>query len=169
MRLLHAASKYTSRISDLKAIYTAFIRSKLDHSSVVWHSSISKKNRKQIERIQKAAIRVILKNKFDNYDEGLKFLNIDSLDERREKHSLKFAQKCLKNEKVRNMFPVNMKTKKKTRNNEKYKVNFAKSERYKRSTIPSLQRKLNENEKTLNYQCTSELCYTTLFPITEKL
>ena len=42
MRLLHAASKYTSKISNLKTIYTAFIRSKLDHSSVVWHSSISK-------------------------------------------------------------------------------------------------------------------------------
>ena len=34
MRLLHAASKYTSKLSDLKTIYTAFIRSKLDHSSV---------------------------------------------------------------------------------------------------------------------------------------
>ena len=38
MRILHAAAKFTSKISDLKTIYNMFIRSKLEHSSVVWHS-----------------------------------------------------------------------------------------------------------------------------------
>ena len=67
------------------------------------------------------------------------------------------------------MFPVNIKNGKKTRNHKKYKVNFAKAERYKKSAIPSLQRMLNENEKKQNYLCTSELCYTSVLPITEKL
>ena len=92
MRLLHAASKYISNISDMKAIYTAFIRSKLDHSSVVWNSGITKANRKSIERIQKAAWKVILKDKYKNYEDALKYLNMDNLNERRNKHSLKFAK-----------------------------------------------------------------------------
>ena len=100
---------------------------------------------------------MILRNKFDNYEDALIYLNIDNLDERRKKNSLNFAKKCLKNEKVRSIFPVNSKNKKKTRNHEKYEVNFAKAERYKNSTIPSLQRMLNENDKKINYLCTSEL------------
>ena len=147
MRLLHAASKYTSKISDLKTIYSAFIRSKLDHSSVVWHSGISKKNIKAIERIQKAAVKVILKNKYTSYEEGLKFLNLENLEERRIKQSLNFAKKCLRNEKVRNMFSVNKNKSMKTRNSEKYKVNFAKSERYKKSPVINFQRLLNQHDQ----------------------
>ena len=44
------------------------------------------------------------------------------------------------------MFPININRTKITRNSNKYKVNFAKTERYKKSSIPSLQRMLNEHE-----------------------
>ena len=131
--------------------------------------ALASKNRNSIERIQKAAVKLILKDRYTNYEDGLKFLNIDKLEERRRKHSLSFAKKCLRNEKVTNLLPVNIKNTKNTRNHEKYKVNFAKTERYKTSTIPSLQRMLNEQEKELKDLCTSELCYTPVFPITEKL
>ena len=60
MRLLHAASKLTSKTSDMKTIYTAFIRSKLDHSSVLWHSGLSKKNRKGYRKLL-LRVKVILK------------------------------------------------------------------------------------------------------------
>ena len=59
MRLLHAAAKYTSKISDLKTIYNMFIRSKLEHSSVVWNSGLTQDEREDLERIQKAAVKVI--------------------------------------------------------------------------------------------------------------
>ena len=49
MRLLHAASKYISKISDMKTIYTAFLRRKLDHSSVVWQSGLSKNKTKSLK------------------------------------------------------------------------------------------------------------------------
>ena len=44
------------------------------------------------------------------------------------------------------MFPINLNNTKITRNPNKYKVNFAKTERYKKSSIPSLQRMLNQHE-----------------------
>ena len=69
-----------------------------------------------------------------------------SLQKRREYLSLKFAKKCLKNEKVKNFFPINQNNIKRTRNHELFKVNFANRKRYASSTIPTLQRMLNSNE-----------------------
>ena len=58
-----------------------------------------------MERIQKAATKVILENKV-TYEDALKYLNLDSLDDRRSKFSLRVAKNCIKNGKVRNMFPI---------------------------------------------------------------
>ena len=66
LRILHEASKFTGKISDLKMIYTMYIRSKLDSSSVVWHSSLNEKENNSLERCQKAAVKVILKNNYRN-------------------------------------------------------------------------------------------------------
>ena len=46
MQLLHKASKFTNNLKDLKQIYMLQIRSKLDQSAVVWHSSLSQKKQK---------------------------------------------------------------------------------------------------------------------------
>ena len=117
---------------DLKNIYLTFVRSVLEKSAVVWHSSLTKKNKAALERVQKAAVRVILGNSSITYQEGLKKLNIEKLDNRREKLCLNFAKKCLTNEKVKHMFPKKIsKHLMKKRNIKKYKVNFARTKRYK--------------------------------------
>ena len=104
MQLLYKSASFTSNIIDLRNIYFTFIRSILEKSAVVWHSSLSKKNRLTLERVQKAAVKVILKNKYTNYKEGLKTLNIENLDDRRSQLCLKFAKNCLKIDKVKEMF-----------------------------------------------------------------
>ena len=106
--------------NDLRTIYLTFIRSILEQSAVVWHSSLTKKNRRDLERVQKSAVRVIMSDKYQNYMHGLKTLKLETLDKRRERLCLSFAKKCLNNEKVRNFFPKNvskqkMKRKKKNR------------------------------------------------------
>ena len=50
---------------------------------MVWNSGISKANTKSIERIQKSAVKMILKDKYKNYEDALRYLNIDTLSERR--------------------------------------------------------------------------------------
>ena len=92
---------------DLKKIYLTFIRSILDHSAVVWHSSLTAKNRRDLERVQKAAVRVILGRNYSNYNDGLKKLKLENLNKRREGICLRFSKNCLNNEKVRSMFPKN--------------------------------------------------------------
>ena len=44
MQLLHAASWYTNSKVDLKSLYLTFIRSVLEQSAVVWHSSLKKED-----------------------------------------------------------------------------------------------------------------------------
>ena len=51
MQLLNAAASFTSARQDLKSIYVTFVRSVLEQSSVVCHSSLSSENRKDIERL----------------------------------------------------------------------------------------------------------------------
>ena len=43
------------------------------------------------------------------YEEALEKINLQPLNERRDELCLNFAQKCLKSEKVKNIFPVNKK------------------------------------------------------------
>ena len=105
MQLLHRASNFTSNVQDLKSIYLTYIRSVLEQSAVVWYSGLTVKNRRDLERVQKAAVRVILKVKCTTYKEGLKQLKIGTLDQRREQLCLKFAQNCLINERVSSFFP----------------------------------------------------------------
>ena len=74
MRLLHAASRFTPKISDLKTIYKMFIRSSLEISSVVWHSGLVEKNRADLERVQKSAVKLILNERDLKYEDALKKL-----------------------------------------------------------------------------------------------
>ena len=70
---------------------------------MVWHSSLTEKNEKDLERIQKSAVRIILGRNFDNYEDALVRVNLESLKSRREELCLKFANKCIKDEKTKNM------------------------------------------------------------------
>ena len=149
MRMLHIASKFTRNREHLKQIYKTFIRSNLEFSSNVWHSSLTKENRQDLERVQKAALRVILGAEYLNYKDALTLAKLESLEERRGLISLKFAKNCLKNENFSKLFPLKRKNHAmNVRNPDKYVVKSANTERYKNSTIPFLQRQLNlENIK----------------------
>ena len=153
MQLLNRAAKFTNNFSDLKSIYLTYVRSILEQSAVVWHNSLSRKNIKDLERVQKTAVRIILGKRFSNYKNGLKILNLDTLNDRRKKICLKFAKNCLKNEKVKNMFPMNMsKHKMKLRRTKKFEENIKRTERYKKSSIPYMQKLLNEDINRMKNQ-----------------
>ena len=123
-----------------------FIRSIMESSAVVWHSSLSVRNTSDLERVQKSAVKIILNERDLDYDEALSRLNLDKLDKRREKLCLAFAKKCLKAEKVKEFFPVNEIKSIQTRNFERFKVNPFNTERYKKSSIPYLQSLLNKDD-----------------------
>ena len=71
-------------------------------------------------------------------------IKLDTLEIRRQKLNLKFARGCLKIDKLCSMFPLNeIQHNMDKRSNEKFKVNHARTERYRHSPIPYLQRLLN--------------------------
>ena len=151
MQFLHRASKYTSNIRDLKQIYISQIRSKLEQSAVVWHSSLTQKNENDLERIQKAALKVIMKDKYQNYSDALKTLKIKSLKGRREELCLKFAKSCLKMEKFKKFFPLNKKDHSMSmRKSEKFALEKYGSARYSDSALPYMKRLLNKYQDDKN-------------------
>ena len=109
MELLRRVAGFGAPIEDLKTIYILYVRSVLEHSSIVWHSSLTEENSADLERIQKSAVKIILGNQYKDYQSGLNFLQLDKLDDRRQHLCHRFALKCLKNEKTRNMFPLSKK------------------------------------------------------------
>ena len=118
----------------------------LEQSAVVWHSGLSQDNTNDLERVQKSAVKIILGNEYTNYENALSKLGMTKL---RDELCLKFASKCLKNKKTKDMFPENKKTHKmKTRKSEKYFVQMAASERLKRSPIIYMQTLLNKDDSS---------------------
>ena len=64
---------------------------------------------------------------------------------------MKFAKNCLKNEKMKQLFPLaKRKHEMDTRSKEKFKVNIAKTERYKKSSIIYMQKLLNAEAKKIS-------------------
>ena len=119
---------------------------------MVWHGSLTQENRDNLERTQKTFAKLVLKEKYHNYDNALVVLNLDSLETRRNELCLKFAQAGIKNNKLNDLLPTNNKKHKmETRAIEKYEVQFANTDRMKNSSIITMQNLLNANnnkEKT---------------------
>ena len=142
MLILKKLVQFDVPLDDLIQIYTLYIRSLTEQSSVVWHSSITKGEQKDIERIQKVALRIILGQDYSSYADSLKITGLDTLAARRTKLCLNFAKKCIKNNSTSWMFPVNV-SNVETRNREKFQVTRAKTERLFKSAIPYMQRLLD--------------------------
>ena len=124
------------------------MRSILEQSCVVWHSSLTAENRQDIERVQKKALRIILKNEYTHYERALDILNLESLEERRKHLSFKFALKTKPNQIISNLFKIKDKEHNmELRNTETFNVNIANTERYMNLAIPTIQRLLNDHEK----------------------
>ena len=68
MCLLRAVSSFNPPSSDLKLIYIQYVRSLLEQSCVVWHASLTQEDKENIERVQKNALRIILKISYINYE-----------------------------------------------------------------------------------------------------
>ena len=146
MRLLHKFSKFTRNKAHLIHIYKSQVRGNLEYCSTVWHSGLSGSDTKDIERIQKAAVRIFMGNKYQGYEEALKFLKLDSLKDRRIKMALNFAKRSLKLEHFSKMLPLNESSHiMNMRSSERFVVNVSNTERHRKSAIPFLQRLLNKD------------------------
>ena len=126
-------------------IYVLYIRSICEQSSTVWHSSLTQENIEDLERVQKVASKIILKDQYESYDSALKKLGLEKLSDRRQCLSLNFARKCTKHEIAQKMFPKKDQAAfYSTRTRETYEVSSWNTDRLKRSAILYMQDLLNK-------------------------
>ena len=107
MRLLHKLVDFGITQSDLVNIYTLYIRSILEQSCQVWHSSLTLENFQDLERVQKTALRIILQDEYMSYSNALAATGLSTLFHRRSQLCLKFAKANLKHPQMKTMFPLN--------------------------------------------------------------
>ena len=148
MELLQKVASFTTNIEELKNIYILFVRSLLEQSATVWHSSLTEENKNDLERVQKTAFKIILGERYKTYKHAQNILQLESLNDRRENLCLLFALKSSKNPKTKHMFPLNDKAHvMNTRQSDKFKVQHANNDRLKKSGIIYMQNLLNKHEK----------------------
>ena len=107
MIILHNLFKFSLPMQEMITIYILYIRSILESSAVVWHSSITKSEEIKLERVQKTALKIILDGDYVNYSTALILSGLQTLSERRSFLCKKFAKNCIKNVKMSHMFPLN--------------------------------------------------------------
>ena len=113
-----------------------------------WASALSKSDKRNIERVQKCALSIILGSNYHCYENALSVLNLKRLDDRRINLCEKFAVKASKNDQHKNWFclaeqsePVNTRSEKPVL---KYKEPKTRTGRFANSPIPYLTKLLNE-------------------------
>ena len=145
MIILHKLYAFNVADCDLVNIYNLYIRSILEQNCQVWHYAITQEEISDLERVQKVATKIILQDRYTDYEQALISLNLEPLYARRGRLCLKFAKKCLKHPNTRDMFPLNSNLDQQLRVNQKYHVQFASTSRLRDSAIPQLQRALNQD------------------------
>ena len=146
MVLLRKLAEFGAPVNDLKTIYISYIRSVLEQSAVVWHSSLTEENISDLSRVQKTACKVILGGRYKDYEKALEVLDIERLSDRREKLCQTFAKRSIKNG-ILVFEEINKLNHMTTRNSDKYKVTHCNTERLKKSALPHMQRSLNSLEQ----------------------
>ena len=114
-------------VEDMLDIYSLFIRSMLEYSCEEEITSI--------ERVQKTALKMILRESYTDYLSALELTGLTTLRDRHTHLSLNFAKKCVKSGKSSDLFPKNIKSVN-TRPHERYFVTPARTDRLANSTIP---------------------------------
>ena len=116
----------------------------LESSTVVCLGSLTTGQSLELERIQKVALRIILKDRYESYENALKVCGLSTLKERRTQLCLTFARKCVNSDKNKDLFPRKISTYN-TRHPKKFVVTPDRTDRLKNSAIPYMQRLLNSN------------------------
>ena len=133
---------------DLIKIYCSHLRSHAEYCSVVFHDSLTDKQSNAIERAQRVSLKVILGDSYIDYSSAMEMAGLDSLLARRDRRALSYGLKSITHPVLKRHFPLNtalLEDEHDIRNRELFNVNFARTERYRNSAIPAIQRRLNEH------------------------
>ena len=127
--------------SELFDVYIKEIRSILEYAVPVWHSGLTHKQSSEIEAVQKLAFRLILRQKYSDYNSACAFFATDTLERRRQDLCLRFARKNMSSSNSFFTIPnTNVNLRERKQNNE-FRCN---TKRFQRSSLPFLASLINE-------------------------
>ena len=136
-------------LTELVDAYTKEIRSILELAVPVWNFGLTLEQSMEIERVQKAAISVILGLQYTTYDEALEKTRLERLSSRRRKICSKYITKNMNSDQ-----PLLEKVNKKshfTRSNPGRVIEFqCRTKTFYDSSLPSLARLYNQNLKVMS-------------------
>ena len=129
---------------DLKEVYIKQIRSILEYAAPVWHSSLTLEDSRQIERVQKSAIKIIQGQRYQSYTTALSHMHLEALYTRRNELCRKFARKCWRSNKFNNWFKCDNRVTITRQQNKKLCEVFSRTLRYEKSPISYFTKLLNK-------------------------
>ena len=144
MQLLRKIASFGASQDDMTHIYTLLVRSALEFSSSVWHTSLTTENETDHERVQKSAFRLILGNEYFSYQNAQNVLGMETLKDRRESLIRKLANKSLQVQQMPHILKENTKLHTMdTRNTERYQITYTNTDRFRKSAGVQMQYCLN--------------------------
>ena len=147
MQLIRAVWGIGSTIPEIVNLSKIYCLSVLEQSCVVWGSSFTQENIDNLKRTQETFAKLILREKYINYEAALLKLDLQSLSERRNELTIRFAHSCIDNNKL-NEHLILRKTEHvmELRQPYFYRTTMPHTERFKKSSILYMQ-ELLKNEK----------------------
>ena len=113
-------------MEEMVHLWKTFCFGVLEQSCVLWDGTLTLENINDLERTKKSFAKLVLQEKYKNYESALSVLNLDTLSKRRKILALKFATNGIKHNKLSELFPINTKKHNMiTRKQDKYKVYHA--------------------------------------------
>ena len=95
MQLLQKVASFSSNKEDFLQIYKLFVRPILEQSCHVWSSNLTRESSEALERVKKAALKVILGMNYKTYEKAQEILQTTNLNQRRNKLGLNFPKKIV--------------------------------------------------------------------------
>ena len=133
---------------DLIDVYAKQVRSILEFGVPVWHPNLTERESKDIERVQKSFLHMILGTEYVSYEQALEISQLEKLAIRRTALCYKFALKASKHPKHMNWFVKTDRQGPNTRRDKmEYKQPIHRLVRYQKSPIPYLTNLLNKHRK----------------------
>ena len=130
--------------NELLRVYKSMVRPLAEYCSPVFHTMISQSDSLELERIQMQALKGIYGWRL-SYNALLEKSGIERLEPRRENRFLELAKKMHQSKRFAHWFPLRLNRRPEIRpTGEKFKIYHAASERYARSPLNVMRRKLNE-------------------------
>ncbi len=131
-------------LPELSTIYNSFILPKLTYASPAWSSSLNITQKRQLERVQRRACRIMLGADYAGYDDALSTLNMPSLSQLYQNTLARFATSLLHHPRHRDLLPPAVpRPSRALRHSNKIKPIRARTDRYKNSAIPTITRLIN--------------------------